>query len=288
MTNIKEEKIQELEKLVEITQIELNKIYNEDCLIGMKKLPNNCIDRVLTSPPYNIIRPNSTDRGYDLYKDGMSNEEYSKWCCDIFNEFDRIVKPNGCVLWNMSYGTENTECMSLTIADIIRNTNFTLADIIVWKKHCATPNNVSHNKLTRICEYVYVFCRRDEFMTFTTNKKDIAVRESGQLIYENIFNFIEAKNNDESTDLNKATFSSDFASKLLRLYAKKFEIIIDPFMGTGTTAISSIENNMFFIGYELSDKQCKYANERIANRLAKLTLFDELDYSKKYYAKNSQ
>lgn len=171
-------------------EFQINKIYNEDCLPGMKKIPNKSIDNVLTSPPYNIIRPNSTDRGYDLYKDGMSNEEYSKWTCDIFSEFDRILKENGCVLWNMSYGSENTECMSLTVADIIRNTNFTLADIIVWKKNSATPNNVSKNKLTRICEYVYVFCRKSEFMTFTTNKKILKQRDSGQDIYENVFNFI--------------------------------------------------------------------------------------------------
>ena len=67
--------------------MELNKIYNEDCLTTLSKLKKGDINIVLTSPPYNIIRPNSTDRGYDLYKDGMSNEEYSRWCCSIFNEY---------------------------------------------------------------------------------------------------------------------------------------------------------------------------------------------------------
>ena len=54
----------------------MNKIYNEKNIETMQKITAKSVDLVITSPPYNIIRPNSIDRGYDLYKDGMSNEEY--------------------------------------------------------------------------------------------------------------------------------------------------------------------------------------------------------------------
>ena len=157
-------------------------LYNGDCVEIMDQLidQKTKVNKVITSPPYNIIRPNSTDRGYDLYKDGMSNEEYVNWTLDIFNCYDKLLSENGCVLYNMSYGTENTENMNLTIAEILKNNNFTLADIIVWKKYSATPNNVSSNKMTRICEFVYVFCRRNEFNTFTANKKIIGRREDTQ------------------------------------------------------------------------------------------------------------
>ena len=57
----------------------MNKIYNEKNIDTMVRMDSKSIDLVVTSPPYNIIRPNSTDRGYDLYKDGMSNEEYIDW-----------------------------------------------------------------------------------------------------------------------------------------------------------------------------------------------------------------
>lgn len=260
--------------------MERNKIYNIDCVEGMKMLDCQTIDLVLTSPPYNIIRPNSCDRGYDLYKDGMSNDEYIRWTIDIFKQFSRILKPNGCILWNMSYGCENTTCMSLTIAEILKQTEFTLADIIVWKKQSATPNNVSKNKLTRICEFVYVFCRKDEFLTFDTNKKIIEQRETGQNIYENIFNYIVAKNNDEATELNKATFSTEFCDKLLNIYAKPNSIVLDCFMGTGTTAISCIRNNLNFVGYEISKAQCDYASQRIEKELQQCSLFRTVDYFK--------
>ena len=251
----------------------MNKIYNESNIDTMVRMDSKTIDLVVTSPPYNIIRPNSTDRGYDLYKDGMSNEEYIDWTLEIFKGFNKVLKKDGVVLYNMSYGTENTTLMSLVVADIIRRSDFTLADIIVWKKNSATPNNVSHNKMTRIVEYVYVFCRKNEFHTFKCNKKELSKRETGQSVYENVFNFINAKNNDSSTDLNKATFSTEFVRKLTNTYAKPNSIIYDPFMGTGTTAVACVIEGHEYIGSEISKEQCDYAEKRIKPFTSQLTMF---------------
>lgn len=256
-----------------MNNLELNKIYCESNLETMARMPDNFIDLIVTSPPYNIIRPNSTDRGYDVYKDGICNDEYIDWTLKIFENFNNILKKNGVVLYNMSYGTENTILMNLVIADIIRKSNFTLADIIVWKKKSATPNNVSHNKLTRIVEFVYVFCRKDDFYTFKCNKHKLKERDTGQSIYENVFNFINASNNDESNDLNKATFSTEFVRKLFKIYAKENSLVYDPFMGTGTTAKACIIDKHNFIGSELSINQVEYANKRLQPYLNQQTLF---------------
>lgn len=256
-----------------MNNLELNKIYCESNLETMARMPDNFVDIVITSPPYNIIRPNSTDRGYDLYKDGIENDEYIEWTLNIFQELNRILSKNGIVLYNMSYGTENTILMNLLIADLIRKSDFTLADIIVWKKKSATPNNVSHNKLTRIVEYVYVFCRKEEFYTFNCNKKELSKRDTGQSIYENVFNFITADNNDKSTDLNKATFSTEFVRKLLSMYAKKNSVVYDPFMGTGTTAVACVIDKHKYIGSEISQKQVNYSNKRLEPYLTQQTLF---------------
>lgn len=242
-------------------------------------MPDNKTNCVLTSPPYNIIRPGLTDRGYDKYCDGINNSDYLKWCCEIFAEFDRILTCDGVVLWNMSYGSENTELLPLFVAEIIRETKFTLADIIVWKKQSAFPNNMSKNKLTRICEFVFVFCRKEEFLTFETNKKQIGKRKTGQATFENIFNFIEAKNNDEVSELNKATFSIEFVKKLLNIYVKPHSVVLDCFMGTGTTAMACIDMNINFIGFEISEKQCEFVNKRIFQRLRQISIFDEINYT---------
>lgn len=82
-------------------------------------------------------------------------------------------------------------------------------------------------------------------------------------MYKNVFNFIQAKNNDGSCALNKATFSSDLVKWLLNLYCPEQGLVFDPFMGTGTTAVGAKMLNMHYLGTELSEAQCEYAQDRI-------------------------
>ncbi len=90
----------------------------------------------------------------------------------------------------------------------------------------------------------------------------VNVRETGQLIYENVFNIVNAKNNDESCPLNKANYSTELCEKLIRMYFKKGETIMDIFGGTGTTAIACYRNDNDFIYFELSEAQCEWAKDR--------------------------
>lgn len=254
------------------------KIFNEDCFLTMQRMidSNEKIDIVLTSPPYNTGRKSTSERGrkenecrYDIHIDNLSANDYCKWCVDIFNNIDKLLISNGVVLWNVSYGndaTGNKESIGLVwlaVAEIIRKTNFTVADRIIWKKKSALPNNTSKNKLTRICEDVFVFCRKDEIKTFNANKKITSTNSKGQNYYENIFNFVEAKNNDGICKLNKATYSSELCEKILSIYAKPNTTVYDPFIGTGTTALACQNMGLNCIGSELSKAQCEFANNRL-------------------------
>lgn len=256
--------------------LELNKIFCEDCLVTMQKL--NGVDCVLTSPPYNTSRKGATDLSthqcrYENYNDSMTDEEYIDWSVMLFNGFDNILKENGCVLYNVSYSSENTWMLWNMISDIQRKTNFTVADCIVWKKQSALPNNVSQNKLTRICEFIFVFCRKNEFATFNCYKGITSERKTGQTMYKNVFNFIEAPNNDGSCPIHKATYSTELCGKLLLLYTKEGDVVYDPFMGTGTTAIACHRCKRNWIGSEISANYCDYANKRIAVETSQLSLF---------------
>lgn len=256
--------------------MEINKIYNEDCFITMQRMIDDNIKAnvILTSPPYNTGRnsfsKNKAERmknhetRYDIYLENKTVQEYIDWTVNIFNSYDKILAENGVILYNMSYGNENAEQLYLTIAEIIKKTEFTVADTIVWKKKSALPNNVSANKLTRICEYVFVICRKSEYKTFQCNKKVKSFSKTGQKYYENIFNFVEAKNNDGANNLNKATFSTELCIKLLNTYSRNNDIVYDSFMGTGTTAVACVSlNNLSYIGSELSTEQCSFAESRI-------------------------
>lgn len=249
----------------------MNTIHNEDALNFLSTYSNDKFDVILTSPPYNTSRVDKYTRSrdvynsrYDVFEDNKTDAEYIDWTMQLFTEFDRHLAENGVILYNMSYSSENTTLMHLTVAEIIKRSNFTLADTIVWKKKSAIPNNRSANKLTRICEFVFVFCRKSEFKTFSTNKQVVSVIErTGQRNYQNVFNFIEARNNDKSTPLNKATFSSDLCENLLRIYAKEDALVFDPFIGTGTTAVACVNLGLNYVGCEISSAQCEYANQRI-------------------------
>ena len=246
----------------------MNIIYNENCLFTMDRQEiQNSIDLILTSPPYNTSRVGVSDdysRRYDSYRDKLTDDQYINWTIDVFGGFNKVLKKDGCVLYNMSYSSENTHLMWLVISDIIRNTDFIVADCLIWKKSNAIPNNVSKNKMTRIIEYIFVFCRKSDFKTFHSNKKIVSrIQRTGQAIYENIYNFIEAKNNDGSNKLNKAVFSTELVTKLLDIYGLKGGLVYDPFMGIGTTAKGAKIWGMDYIGSEISAEQVNYANEQL-------------------------
>lgn len=256
--------------------MEKNKIYNLDCRDGLAQMKSdgNLVDLCLTSPPYNIIRKGMDDRGYDVYTDGVSNDSYVEWLCSVMRDVEKVLKPNGCILLNLSYGGENTECMHLAIAGIIRETPLTVADVIVWEKRSAYPENMSPNRLTRICEFVYVICRKSEINSFYANKAISSVRKTGQPTYGVIFNRVKAENNDEVCPLNRATFSTDLCYQLFNIYAPSKAFVLDPFMGTGTTAVACVKRNYNFIGFELSSEQCKWADTRISHLRAQTSIFD--------------
>lgn len=251
------------------------KIYNEDCIKTMNStLQENSVDVVITSPPYNNSRTSHTEYcmktancRYEEYDDNKTNEEYCDWICEVFHGYNRILKENGVVLFNISYGSENPDVMLQCLYNIINRTQFMCADIITWKKKSALPNNVSSNKLTRICEYVFVFCRRNEYQTFKANKEIVSVNErTKQPFYSVLYNFIEADNNDFSNDLNKATFSTEFVLKLIEMYVKdrtENSVVYDSFMGTGTTAVACKMVGISCYGSEISKNQCEYAENRL-------------------------
>lgn len=251
-----------------------NKIYAMDCIEFMSSL-NEKVDLILTSPPYNMTeRPGGdADSGrYDVYEDWKSIEEYLNWSTAIFNGFNKILQPNGVILYNFSYSIENPTLPYFLVNHLSNTTSFSLADTIIWKKPNSMPYPANPNRLQRIWEFIFVFVRKHEMDNFITNKQISKIAKTGQKYYKPIYNFFEAKNNDKSTkEINQATFSTDMVLNLLNIYAQpnKDFIVYDPFMGTGTTAKGCLSYGCSFIGTEISKKQVDYANKRIKNEINK-------------------
>lgn len=250
----------------------------------MSSMDENFVDIVITSPPYGTCRSETFSKEssqkrkynmrYDEFVENRTPEEYCQWSVDVFNAIDLVLKKNRIVLYNFGLGNDgHTEYTSYdwfnTVKSVIDRTPFTVADVLVWKKRSALPNNTSPNKSTRICEPVIVFCRKDELMSFPSNKKIVNQFATGQNLYSPFYNIFEARNNDGSCELNKATFSTQFVDRLIDLYVPDEQrngwTVLDPFSGTGTTGISAIAHGMRYVGIELSRQQCEYAVSRLSN-----------------------
>lgn len=236
-------------------------IFNEDCFETMKRI--NGVDIVLTSPPYNI---NCNIRGfkmYDEYRDTKTENEYVEWTTSLFKEFDRIISPNGVVLYNLSYSHELPNLIWKVLANVTSETCWNTVETITWKKPNATPNN-SRQSLTRICELVFVFARNNEMKTFNINKHLVDKKGHGKTFYNtDFYNFIEAPNNDGVNWLNKATYSTLLCEQLLNIYALPKSVVYDPFMGTGTTAVACKKLGLDCYGSEISKQQVDYSLERL-------------------------
>lgn len=251
-------------------------IYCGDCLDVISKLPH-VYGLIITSPPYNIGKNTSKNKNarsnaranydfrYDTELNPMTADEYADWTVKVFNALDKVLDKDGVIIYNLSYGVDIKNDIGstwITIAEIIRRTNFTVADKIAWKKKTALPCNTSANKLTRIVEDVFVFCRKDEYQTFNSAKEIKSVSKTGQKFYTCLYNFIEAKNNDGRNPLNKATYSVELVKNLLDMYYLEGRVL-DPFGGSGTTELACKERYIDCDSVEISEEQCEYARQRL-------------------------
>lgn len=223
----------------------------------MSKLGDDTIDGIITSPPYNITSKRKDTYYNNGYSDidNLSEEDYIKTRINEFSEFNRILKPKGVICYNISYHNENPILPTLLMAELHKQTNLTVADIITWKKPTSIPFQTSPTKLSRICELVYVIVDKEHLHDFTTNKEISKVNErTGQKFYKNYTNHIEAKNNDGIKSKLKAAYSEDLVGKLANIYFKEGSTIYDPFSGIGTTARWCSKNNRKYIGSELDNE----------------------------------
>lgn len=246
----------------------INTIFNENNLDTMKRISDGYLSGIITSPPYNICSERNDvyyNNGYSQV-DNLSEEEYLEVRTNEFKEFSRIINDKGVICYNISYHHGNPILPTLLVTKVHNETDLTVADIITWKKPNSIPFQTSPNKLSRICELVYIFVKKSHLKDFESNKEVSSINEkTGQKFYKNYTNLIEAANNDGYKSKLKASFSEEFVYKLLNIYFKEGSLIYDPFMGIGTTARACVKNGRSFIGSELDKEHYEQAIELLNN-----------------------
>lgn len=254
--------------------MKLNEIYNVDCVEGMKKMRDNSVDLVVTSPPYEDVRK---------YKGYSFNFE------DVAKELFRVTKDGGAVVWIVNDKTKNgsESGNSFRQALYFMSLGFKLHDTMIFAKNNPVP--LTHRRYEQSFEYMFVFVKgklrtfnpimkinknsgKPKTGTHRRNGDDLEqmngvkkiVREKS--ISNNIWFYSVnrgAITSDNIAHKHSAIFPEQLAIDHVLSWSNENDMILDPFMGSGTTAIACLNTNRNYIGFEISEEYCNIANKRI-------------------------
>jgi len=250
--------------------LEINKIHCGETVDTMKLMGDKSINLIVTSPPYRASVRKDNHKypdAIDVVDDNQTEEEYINWMVNIFKQYERILKDDGVVAFNISYTTFAPYLPYHVISEVFKNTSFTIADTLAWKKNSCVPLSGHPTRMTRICEPVYIFVKKDFLETYSANKVVRSISDTGQKYFTAYYNFLEAKNNDGKIAGHEATYSSEFAEFFIDLYSKPGDLVLDNFMGTGTTGVACKNLDRNFIGIDIFPKYIEAAEERIKNNI---------------------
>lgn len=239
--------------------IELNEIYNEDCLatISRIKSSNTKINLVLTSPPYNMnlrIRNgkyvsrslNEIQRKYTYFDDNMSIDNYYKFHLEVITS---LLQVSDLIFYNISIVTGSKRAWFRIIGEL----NEYLKDVIVWDKGYGEPARLK-NMLNRSFELVLIFDKTNSISRQFSNSNF----EHGKL--DDIFRIKREKS---KTKYNKAVFPKELAKKIIKSFSNENDLVYDPFSGSGTTCIVAKELKRNFIGSEIDHNLVEFSNSML-------------------------
>ena len=244
--------------------MELNKIYNMDCIDGLKQLENESVDVIVTSPPY--------WKGFEYEAYFNSYKQYLDWCLEWMRECKRVLKPNGTFYLNVSNDSETTirafELMEIATKELM----FKLHDTIIWYRYNQQPAN-TNRQLTNQCEYVFMF--RHTSANIDLHKEDAYNKNPHIFETKNLGNVWKLPFNsgkkcisgfgrkETKSKFGHSGFPLELPETCILLSSNEGDTVLDMFMGSGTTAVACVKNNRNYIGFELSKEYCEMANDRV-------------------------
>ena len=258
--------------------LSLNTIYNMDCLEGLKEIEDNSVDLVVTSPPYDNLRKYN---GFSWDFEGVAKELY------------RVTKDGGVVVWivgdKVSKGSESLTSFKQALYFV--SIGFNLHDRMIYQKNCMSyPDKLRYNNNF---EYMFVLSkgkpltvhliadkpnsRFGDKVTGSERRPDGKLNHNRACLGQPIKQY-GVRNNiwlvdagymkttkDKIAYEHPAMFPESLANDHIISWSNPGDLILDPFIGSGTTAKMALLNHRNFIGFELSKEYCDIANARIAS-----------------------
>jgi len=269
--------------------IETGKIINGDCIQVMKTLPESSIDLVVTSCPYGVgIK-------YDVHDDDMDFETYKEFSKDWLRETYRVLKDDGRIALNIPLEINRQEkggriLLFSEMWQIMKEIGFKFFGIVdleedsphrskttAWGSWMSPSSAYIYNpkecvilaykknhikKIKGEPQWTPEIVKETDLFGVTKDKK-VYTEEDKKEFMSLVFG--QWKYLNDSRPLTKATFSLDIPSKAIKILTYKNDIVLDPFMGSGTSAVAAEILDRRWIGIELSPNYMEIANERISH-----------------------
>lgn len=245
-----------------------------DCLEGMKRIPDKSVDLTVTSPPYDNLR------SYNGNNDEWNASLWKSVITDLF----RITKPGGVVVWVVNDATiKGSETgTSFKQALHFKEVGFNLHDTMIW--HKSNAFNFGSNLCYRQ-EFEYMFVFTKDRIKNTNFICDVPAKTAGQEAKgarkhadgsrDKVPNFVVSKfrkrgniwrmPTSNKTFGHPATFPEQLAEDHILSWSNEGDVVLDCFMGSGTTAVACMNTNRKYIGFELDEGYFDIANNRIEN-----------------------
>lgn len=227
---------------------------------NMKEIPDNSVHLMITSPPYNVSKE---------YDDDLSLEEYLQLLKNSFSETYRVLGNGGRACINVAnLGRKPYIPLSDYISKMMIEIGFNMRGEIIWNKAAsASPStawgswqSAANPTLRDIHEYILIFSKGD-YKREKGKKENTISKEQFMEWTKSIWtmNAVSAKKIG-----HPAPFPEELPFRLIQLYSFVGDVILDPFMGSGTTAIAALKSNRKFVGYDISQEYLDLAAKRIA------------------------
>jgi site-specific DNA-methyltransferase (adenine-specific) len=264
--------------------VELNKIYNSDCVLLMKYIDDNYIDLTITSPPYDELR---NYNGYHFN------------CEEIAEQLFRITKDGGVVVWVVGDKIKkgNKSLTSFKQAILFQETGFNVHDVMIYKKK-NTPFMRS-NAYTNCYEFMYIFSKgapktfnplmektvRSGFEMLVYNKGADGVNNKtlkelkDKKVKTNIWEYavgLGGSTNDREAFQHPAIFPEKLVEDHILSWSNPGDIVFDPMCGSGTTCKMAQKHDRHYIGCDISNEYAELTKQRIEKHKSESFFFNEL------------
>ncbi len=236
---------------------------------NMKEIPDNCLHLMITSPPYNVSK---------AYDEDLSLEEYLQLLKRVFTETYRVLVNGGRACVNVAnIGRKPYIPLSDYISRMMMEIGFQMRGEIIWNKGAGagvsmawgSRQSASNLVLRDTHEYILVFSK-GSFKRDSKNKENTITKEQFMEWTKSVWAM-----NPESAKkvMHPAPFPAELPYRLIQLYSFRGDVVLDPFMGSGSTGVAALNSDRRYVGYEISEEYLGIAEERLRTIQSQVKMF---------------